>query len=783
MASPSLTGLDGASFLENTVNGAPQIIDGDVTVTDADDDFDGGTLVVSGLLAEDTVSVASGSVISLVAGTVWYDADGVGGAAALAIGSAAGGVGATFIVTFNANATSAGIEALVERLTYANASDTPTADRQISINITDAAGNDLTGDTVFQAVETFPLAISQEASHMGTFSRPTAADIDQDGDLDVFIGGYAGEIYLFENTGTAAAPVFTERFGAANPLDGVHGYFESPALADLDNDGDLDAIVGSASIAGYRYFENTGTAQAAVFAERFGAQSPVAGLVTNYFSTVAFGDLDHDGDLDFVGGDFANVRYFMNTGTNASPAFVEQTGAANPLNGAATSLFNVVALGDIDNDGDLDFFLGAIDGNFRFFLNTGTVASPVFVEQTGASNPLNGMLNAAMHDPNGAYSSPALVDVDNDGDLDILSSFSNRPNLLLLENTTTHAPLITVHVAAQGETIAGSGANDTLTGTAEGELMQGGGGNDTLNGGGGDDSLDGGSGSDRMSGGDGDDTYTTDGLDTLTEAGNGGIDTVRAAINFTLGANFENLVLSGHDNLRGTGNGLNNAITGNDGDNTLRGLAGDDTLDGGGGRDWLDGGVGGDTLRGGADDDTYIVDNIGDTVVEYDGLNGGNDTVRTDLASYTLADNVENLIGTRRGAQTLIGNDLDNVITSGRGFDQMTGGGGADAFVFLAPAATDSRRPIAIGAVMDFNPGEGDRIDLSAIDANRGRAGDQGFHFVGAFTRHASEAVMAYDPATNASTLSLDTNGDGRADFQFILEGGDFRNETDGWML
>ncbi len=112
MTAPTLTGLaPSITFAENTVNTTPQVIDSDVTFSDAEGNFNGGALTVSGLLAEDRVSILSGAVISLVAGVVYYDADGVGGAAAVAIGTASGGVGATFTVTFNASATSAAIDA------------------------------------------------------------------------------------------------------------------------------------------------------------------------------------------------------------------------------------------------------------------------------------------------------------------------------------------------------------------------------------------------------------------------------------------------------------------------------------------------------------------------------------------------------------------------------------------------------------------------------------------------------------------------------------------------
>ena len=128
------------------------------------------------------------------------------------------------------------------------------------------------------------------------------------------------------------------------------------------------------------------------------------------------------------------------------------------------------------------------------------------------------------------------------------------------------------------------------------------------------------------------------GINFINEYANQDTDTVKSAISFWLGANVENLILTGNA-TDGFGNELNNTLTGNEGNNHLYGNAGNDTLYGNGGSDVLDGGFGKDTMKGGADDDIYYVDNAGDQVVEKAGE--GNDTV---YVSFTLSANVENLI-------------------------------------------------------------------------------------------------------------------------------------------
>jgi Ca2+-binding RTX toxin-like protein len=271
--------------------------------------------------------------------------------------------------------------------------------------------------------------------------------------------------------------------------------------------------------------------------------------------------------------------------------------------------------------------------------------------------------------------------------------------------------------------LAGNSGNNTLSSDAGNDRLIGGAGNDTLNGdagndiligGEGNDNLDGGAGTNKMVGGLGDDTYTVDlATDVVTEALNAGTDTVLASLNYRLGANVENLELTGNDNLNGIGNALANVTTGNSGNNTLFGLAGSDQLDGGDGNDTLLGGLGQDTVTGGAGDDRITmlvtagnVDAIdagddNDTLV-LRGVVPGNHVVVVDLSSSTdqvvsiggtLDDtraqiNFENLnasgIGSSvnvigsAGANSIIGSKGNDSIESGAGNDTLTGGAGGD---------------------------------------------------------------------------------------------------------
>ena len=187
--------------------------------------------------------------------------------------------------------------------------------------------------------------------------------------------------------------------------------------------------------------------------------------------------------------------------------------------------------------------------------------------------------------------------------------------------------------------------------------------------------LDGGKGADAMGGGLGNDTYTVDNAgDTVAENGGAGsgIDLVKSSVDLTLGANLENLTLTGAAQS-GTGNALNNIITGNDGEN------------------WLDGLGGNDTLIGGKGGDVYFVDSLGDKVVETLTMakGGGEDWVESTI-DYSLAGhaNVDDLIllgtaikGTGNALENAIfGNASDNILDGGKGADAMQGDLGNDTY-------------------------------------------------------------------------------------------------------
>jgi large repetitive protein len=291
-------------------------------------------------------------------------------------------------------------------------------------------------------------------------AAPTFADIDNDGDLDAFVGAGDGRVKFYRNTGSLTAPAFTAD-AANNPLAGVYldslnpncrlgmacKYFAAPTFADIDNDGDLDAFA-SAGDGTVKFYRNTGSDSAPAFSAD-AANNPLAGVNAGGYAIPAFADIDGDGDLDaFVGAFNGRVKFYQNDGDDAAPNFVatgnysSDTGGnvINPLAGVNVWHYAAPTFADIDNDGDLDAFVGAGDGTVKFYRNDDTGTGPVFAA-VAAGNPLAGF-------GVGGNATPTFPDIDNDGDLDLfvgrlygkLKFFENlesRPPMAVDDTATT----------------------------------------------------------------------------------------------------------------------------------------------------------------------------------------------------------------------------------------------------------------------------------------------------------------------------------------------------------
>ena len=235
---------------------------------------------------------------------------------------------------------------------------------------------------------------------VGSESSPALGDIDGDGDLDLLVGNRiapgdrsTATLTLFRNTGSATAPAFQD----AGRLSVRPGYQYAPALADLDGDGDPDLLLGTWRDAIQYYRNDAGTFTL--------ADSVLVRITRGSHTTPTVGDLDGDGDLDLVVGESSGtLNLYRNDGTPSAPRF---TLVSDEWEGIRPGRRSVPRLADLDVDGDLDLIVGAEAGPPAIYLNRGTRTAWAFE-----------LVPSAPDWP--AFSAPALGDLTGDHVPDLL---------------------------------------------------------------------------------------------------------------------------------------------------------------------------------------------------------------------------------------------------------------------------------------------------------------------------------------------------------------------------
>ena len=222
-----------------------------------------------------------------------------------------------------------------------------------------------------------------------------------------------------------------------------------------------------------------------------------------------------------------------------------------------------------------------------------------------------------------------------------------------------------------------------------------------------------------------------------------------------------------------TGGAGNEELIGNEGDDQISGGAGIDNIDGGNGNDVLDGGAGADVMRGGWWHDTFYVDDVDDEVIELGGE--GVDRVIASV-DYTLHNFIEVLVlaGTAISGSgddqknTIIGNQLDNILIGGLGKDTLSGRLGSDVFRFVTKE--EAGRGKKADSIIDFDVGE-DAIDISGL------ADIGSLTFIGASAFHRSAGEVRYvtinqrGKKEDATLVEGDLDGNGKSDFELRLVG------------
>lgn len=310
--------------------------------------------------------------------------------------------------------------------------------------------------------------------------RPQWVDIDDDGDLDLFVQEYSDRLMFFEQVGTDAESRYVFRTDAYQDIRIGEWY----RFADMDDDLDVD-LLAERPFSYISYYRNDGTPEAAhfvlaadtvkdaldqpLFADRQNIPQVtdidcngrldlfigrITGTVARYeevgrdiqdiprfqlvnerfedieiiaqigsrhgANTMSFVDIDRDGDQDLFWGDFFEPGLLMieNTGTCESPSLRGEPFSFPPDNPIRTSGYNASSFGDVDHDGDLDLLVGVLGGAFN--PNHTSIDNLLLLEATGPRTFTQRTSRLLPGIDVGSESYPVLVDLDGDGDLDLL---------------------------------------------------------------------------------------------------------------------------------------------------------------------------------------------------------------------------------------------------------------------------------------------------------------------------------------------------------------------------
>ncbi|MBN2412777.1 VCBS repeat-containing protein [candidate division KSB1 bacterium] len=232
------------------------------------------------------------------------------------------------------------------------------------------------------------------------FTAPTFCDIDHDGDLDAFVGGWDGKIRFVRNTGSAGNPAWKlETDDFASTSGPAHS---APAFCDMDGDGDDDLLIGNTD-GDVRFYRNTGSDTAFVFTlenDKFAIGYPGG------YCFPLFYDIDNDGDQDLFVGAARSIYFYENQGTAANGAWTLITETYKDIR---AERYAPMALGDLDGDHDPDMIIGESDDGLSYYRNKGDLSNADW-ELVKNNYMTIDVLYPCF---------PAFVDIDNDNDYDM----------------------------------------------------------------------------------------------------------------------------------------------------------------------------------------------------------------------------------------------------------------------------------------------------------------------------------------------------------------------------
>ena len=327
----------------------------------------------------------------------------------------------------------------------------------------------------FSVPSTNPFGINLNSNIGGYYyaGKTQFVDMDNDGDLDLlyetqeintgYYSYYSNTVFIYhENLGTNTNPQFSN--GVKNPFNlsspqnfSLYGSLLSHNVIDLDNDGDYDILASFSGLYPYynystgyynydvntvfKYYENVGNPSIPLFSAQ--QNNPFGLSIDSIIGLADVVDIDGDGDYDVIcssailtssGIQNQKMLFIENVGTQSSPQFntpqLNSFGITNP-----SSMYPVIpSFGDIDGDGDYDLLTTPyLDGNiayeFKYQQNKGSTTNPMLSFQT--TNPFGLTPDTSYA---GIIINSEMIDLDGDGDLDIIASGFQGDSFLYFEN-------------------------------------------------------------------------------------------------------------------------------------------------------------------------------------------------------------------------------------------------------------------------------------------------------------------------------------------------------------
>lgn len=269
--------------------------------------------------------------------------------------------------------------------------------------------------------------LQNETIELGTDAYPILFDFNNDGLLDLFIGNfgyynfidpnsYKGKITLYENIGTTSRPVYnwvTDDFASV----GSHGFISGiyPTFGDIDNDNDIDMIIGDHDGKLHLYTNSSSNLNSMVLTLTT-AQIQDDNSITidvGYSAKPQLFDIDNDNDLDLIiGEENGNINFYENLGSSGSYSFRLQTETLGGIDVSEwwTTIGNSSPLLFENSQGELQLFVGSANGQIHHYTN---ITGNILGNYTRVDSSLNYISNTT-------NSSVAVGHLNNDTLLDMI---------------------------------------------------------------------------------------------------------------------------------------------------------------------------------------------------------------------------------------------------------------------------------------------------------------------------------------------------------------------------